>query len=133
MSLYLRPLIPPPVGIPPKPIGDAKAKRTLVTVASGDKATDKEPSKGAEGFMGPKIKKLLMAARAAEPTPAPVLDDRETPCVAENDCGAKSSPAPVSFYSLYPSIFPAPHFFPLPCQCTKGKKYQTTNVLTLLL
>ncbi|KAL8831172.1 MAG: hypothetical protein Q9191_001014 [Dirinaria sp. TL-2023a] len=107
VALYRRPLIPPPAGIPPKSIGhgflDAKAKRTLVTVASGDQATDNEPSKGAVGFMGAKIKDLRMAIRAAEPTPAPVLDDRETPCVAENDCGAKSSPAPSSTSAPPPS------------------------------
>lgn len=87
---------------------DRKAKRTLVTVASGSGTTSSDAEATAPAG-GTKLKSRVPVhpgERPGEPEPGhghddtAELDDRETPCVAENDCGGVYTPAPVSFLSV---------------------------------
>ena len=79
-------------------------------IAARQTTTTVEPqvTKGSIGFVGPKLKERAqegflgpnLKPRVPLATPAPgailKLDDRETPCIAENDCGGINTQSPVS-------------------------------------
>ena len=76
----------------------------------GRQATGLEPQvpEGAGGFVGLKKARVgpKLENRVPEATPAPgaQLDERETPCVAENDCGGINTQSPVSDTPLPPLL-----------------------------